>query len=71
VDYFPVVPVGHGPIILQTAVVTRPDMREAVVIQYEGRVLCEVNKTSPLCPDPKLVLTNLGIRLAQHLFPES
>jgi len=69
-DYVGVLLVGHGFGVVQTAILTRSDARDAIVIQYEGSHFCRWAKNSRLCTDTKRILTELGVRLANRFLPK-
>ena len=69
-DYVGVLLVGHGFGVVQTAILTRSDARDAIVIQYEGYEFCRRVKNSRLCTDTKRILTELGVRLANRFLPK-
>lgn len=67
VDGFPVILVGHGFGVLETAVVTREGFRPSVVVQFYDEQLCRWAPAIPLCRDRRGAIDEVGTRLARAL----
>jgi hypothetical protein len=65
--YFPVVAVGHGVLILHTAIVHNKKDNVATAVQVEAK-MCEHAQYSafPLCANYEAVLTKIALRLSKR-----
>ena len=68
-DYFPVMLTGHGILTFPTIVVTEPDARDAVIVQWDPHGNCRPGD-EPFCGgDLRRILSDLAMRVAWRYLP--